>query len=121
MLRSSLVLGAVLASSVAMAESVQIGAGRFDIINMIDVSEGRMITKAVELRWVSKSGSSRAEVVLQCSLKKGTFINSSGRPEEVQINSAERDSSITNNLWFKYCPGSKGMSKKEMKVYSKYD
>lgn len=123
MLRGVVILSALLPllGSAANAESVKIGSGEFEIISAEKMIEGRMVMFAVDLRYRSESGTADVKSVIYCTTRKGEYYDANGRLTPVKISSSERSTSITNHVWFKYCPGVKGLSKRELRGFSQFD
>lgn len=123
MLRGVVIFSALLPllGGAANAESVKIGSGEFEIINAEKMIEGRAVIFAVDLRYRSESGTAEVKSVIYCTTRKGEYYDANGRLTSVKIDPAERNTSITNHVWFKYCPGVKGLSKRELRSFSRYD
>lgn len=122
MRRSLIALGALFPlCGVANAETIKIGSGEFQILSAEKILEGRMIIYSVDLKYTSSSGTANVRSVVYCTTKQGEYYDTNDRMVPIKIRKSAQKTSITNYIFFKYCPGSKGMTKKELETFGKYD
>lgn len=126
MFRLAIFLGIIIGTS-AHAETFRI-EGRKDPITITKVDrmeEGRAVMFDIYLKYAPDGlNSGKPHVIIDCFNKTGSFINEHGsdqKIEDVKIDKNKINTSTVNLLWFKYCSTARGMSKKAMKVYGKYD
>lgn len=101
MIRSIVLIGALLTATPSLSQSVKIGDGTFTVLSSEEVEHDEI--KEVVLRYNSASGTARVHLILYCDTRKADYYDAASNLTEVRVRPENRNTSVSTNMWYRFC------------------